>query len=137
LLEWPEHVYHWHCEGFDLPHGTERLATGPTFENQAIRYGGAAYGVQFHPETTLAMICRWTTMASHRFGQPGARPRAEHIQGYDLHGPRLRKWLDEFMRMWIAPCAAARKLPVARRTETRAADHAGRRAFQQHTASPG
>lgn len=139
LLEWPEHVYHWHCEGFDLPCGAERLATGATFENQAIRYGAAAYGVQFHPEMTLAMIHRWTTTASHRFGQPGARPRAEHIQGHDLHGPRLRKWLHEFMTMWVDHSAAARR-PAAPAPASRAngrGDMDRRGAFEHRHALPG
>src|SRR5262245_12080624 len=38
LGPWPSHVYHWHREGFMLPHGAERLATGECFENQAYRY---------------------------------------------------------------------------------------------------
>lgn len=114
LLAWPDRVYQWHCEGFTLPAGAECLAKGELFENQAIRYGRAAFGVQFHPEMTLAMINRWTTTAAHRFAQPGARPRAEHIQGHDAYGVALRKWLSDFMRVWLSsgtadmPCRAAR-----------------------------
>ena len=37
--DWPECVYQWHREGFDLPRGAELLAAGDTFEVQAIRYG--------------------------------------------------------------------------------------------------
>src|ERR1700674_4433407 len=37
--EWPERVYQWHREGFDLPAGADLLAEGDTFEVQAIRYG--------------------------------------------------------------------------------------------------
>ncbi len=109
LLAWPERVYQWHCEGFDLPHGAELLASGGAFENQVIRSGAAAYGVQFHPEMTLAMIHRWTTMAAHRFGQPGARPRAEHIQGHDAYSTRLRKWLSDFMMLWLASGGSAQR----------------------------
>ena len=36
---WPECVYQWHREGFDLPPGAELLAEGDTFEVQAIRAG--------------------------------------------------------------------------------------------------
>src|SRR6202167_6200877 len=35
--QWPEQVYQWHREGFDLPLGAELLAAGDTFEVQAIR----------------------------------------------------------------------------------------------------
>ena len=34
---WPEYVYQWHREGFDLPAGAELLAEGDMFEVQAIR----------------------------------------------------------------------------------------------------
>jgi GMP synthase (glutamine-hydrolysing) len=106
LLPWPDHVYHWHCEGFGIPAGAECMAKGEAFENQALRYG-RAYGVQFHPEITLAMIHRWTISAAHRFGQPGARPKAEHIAGHDGHGTRLKSWLGQFMTFWLAPQQAA------------------------------
>jgi GMP synthase (glutamine-hydrolysing) len=105
LLAWPSHAYHWHCEGFGIPSGAECLVRGDMFENQAMRHG-RAFGVQFHPEMTLAMIHRWTVSAAHRFGQPGARPRAEHIAGHDAHGMRLQSWLAQFMAMWLAPPAA-------------------------------
>src|SRR5271169_5746449 len=45
---WPEHVYHWHREGFELPGGTELLAEGGDFPVQALRSGNA-FGLQFHP----------------------------------------------------------------------------------------
>jgi GMP synthase (glutamine-hydrolysing) len=106
LMPWPGHVYQWHCEGFTLPLGAERIATGDAFENQAMRYG-RAYGVQFHPEMTLAMIHRWTIAAAHRFGQLGARPRHEHIDGHDAHGGRTRTWLAQFMELWLAQPQAA------------------------------
>ncbi len=37
----PEHVYQWHFEGFELPPGADLLARGTTFENQAFRFGSA------------------------------------------------------------------------------------------------
>jgi GMP synthase (glutamine-hydrolysing) len=99
--ELPDHVYHWHGEGFGLPAGARKLAGGDAFENQAFQYGARAYGVQFHPEMTLAMIHSWTTRAAHRLSSPGARPRSEHINAHYRHGPALRRWLDGFMRQWL------------------------------------
>jgi GMP synthase (glutamine-hydrolysing) len=101
-MDWPRQVYQWHREGFALPAGASRLATGFAFENQAIRYGDNAYGVQFHPEMTLAMIHRWTIRAAHRLSAPGARPPSEHIRAHHVHGPASRAWLDRFMRRWLA-----------------------------------
>ena len=56
--EWPGRVYQWHKEGFDVPADCELLAEGGDFPNQAIRYGNA-FGVQFHPDITYAMMYRW------------------------------------------------------------------------------
>src|ERR1700751_898329 len=38
---WPDQVYHWHREGFELPAGCELLVEGDDFPMQAIRYGNA------------------------------------------------------------------------------------------------
>ncbi|WP_245296843.1 MULTISPECIES: glutamine amidotransferase [Rhodomicrobium] len=106
LTQWPDQVYQWHQEGFTLPWGARRLASGSQFENQAIQYGEKAFGVQFHPEMTLAMIHRWTTVAAHRLASPGARSRAEHIMAHCVHGEPQRAWLDRFMRIWLGQVAA-------------------------------
>jgi len=107
LCRWPGHVYHWHCEGFTIPAGATALAHGRTFENQAMRYGASAFGVQFHPEITLAMMRCWTVRAAHRLSQPGARPPAEHMRGHDMHGAAVRAWLNDFLTRWHAGTLAA------------------------------
>jgi GMP synthase (glutamine-hydrolysing) len=112
LLPWPDHVYHWHCEGFGLPHGAECMATGAAFENQAFRYGNA-YGVQFHPEITLAMIHCWTVAAAHRLAHPGARHRRDHIGGHDVHAAPVKAWLGQFMALWLAQRPAVQAVVTA------------------------
>ena len=107
LMRWPDAVYQWHSEGFVLPSGAKRLATNPSFENQAMQYGENAFGVQFHPEMTLAMIHRWTTSAAHRLVAPGAQSRREHIVAHHIHGARQRAWLDRFLRLWLGHVAVA------------------------------
>jgi GMP synthase (glutamine-hydrolysing) len=60
----PRTVYQWHSDGFDLPQGAKLLAVGgANFSNQAYRYGLHAVGLQFHPEVTYHMMCRWTIAA--------------------------------------------------------------------------
>jgi len=76
---WPDHVYQWHREGFDVPAGAELLMEGDAwFPNQAFRYGGMAFALQFHPEVTTAMIHRWTVRAAEAC------------------------WLDRFLDFWLA-----------------------------------
>jgi len=102
-LPWPSHVYQWHREGFDLPAGADLLAEGDIFRVQAFRYGAAAYGVQFHPEVTHAMMCRWTTRGHDRMAAPGAKVRAEHFADRAVYDPAVREWLAAFLDLWLAP----------------------------------
>jgi len=52
-------VFQWHGDTFDLPKGAELLARSELCENQAFRYGAAAYGLQFHLEVTAEIIEDW------------------------------------------------------------------------------
>lgn len=101
VAEWPEQVYHWHREGFELPRGAVLLAEGDDFPHQAFRYGEAAFAIQFHPEVTLAMLHRWTVRASHRFGLPGAQDRWAHFEGRLIHDWVVNRWLDRFLDRWL------------------------------------
>jgi GMP synthase (glutamine-hydrolysing) len=67
---WPECVYQWRREGFDLPYGSEMLAEGDIFEVQAIRFQ-SAFALQFHPEVTHAMMHRWMARGHDRLEMPG------------------------------------------------------------------
>ncbi len=99
--DWPEQVYHWHREGFELPCGAELLASGDDFPVQAIRYG-TCFGLQFHPDVTCAMMHRWTTRGCDRLDAPGARPRHQHFEGRAIHDTAERAWLAHFIAGWLA-----------------------------------
>jgi GMP synthase (glutamine-hydrolysing) len=97
----PRSVYQWHSDGFDLPEGAELLATGGgDFPNQAYRYGERAVALQFHPEVTYHMMCRWTH-GDDRLGRPGARSRPEHLGGWFQHDGRVAAWLAAFLPAWL------------------------------------
>jgi GMP synthase (glutamine-hydrolysing) len=100
---WPECVYQWHREGFDLPAGAQLLAEGDLFKVQAFRYGAAAYGIQFHAEVTHAMMCRWTTRGHDRLAMPGAKPRIDHYRDRPVYDFAIRTWLTGFLdRLWAS-----------------------------------
>lgn len=105
LLNWPSHVYQWHTEGFSLPSGTRLLAAGSAFPNQAISVGPAAFGFQFHPEITLALVYRWTTRAAYRLVLPGAKERSTHFAGHISHGGEVQSWLSRFLDTWLSRSA--------------------------------
>jgi GMP synthase (glutamine-hydrolysing) len=95
---WPDQVYHWHREGFELPAGTELLAEGDDFPVQAFR-SGHAFGFQFHPDVTHAMMHCWTTRG--QMDLPGARPRHLHFEGRAMHDVAERAWLRDFVGGWL------------------------------------
>ena len=103
LGPWPEHVYHWHREGLTLPSDAVRLATGDTFENQAFRYNGKAYGIQFHPEVTRLTMHRWGVIGAHRFVLPNAQDSRAHLEANLLHDAAVKHWLSQFLDRWVAP----------------------------------
>jgi len=97
---WPDHVYQWHREGFELPGEAELLAEGDAFSVQAFRYG-TGFALQFHPEVTHAMMCRWTVRGHARLQLPGAKSRAEHFADRAVHDLASRNWLAAFIDCWI------------------------------------
>ncbi len=102
FLDGVSHVYHWHHEGFTLPAGAELLATGPVFPNQAFRYGGNAYGLQFHPEVTVPVMTRWMEEAGHMLEYPNAHPRARQLADAERFDGPLEAWLERFLGDWLA-----------------------------------
>jgi GMP synthase (glutamine-hydrolysing) len=106
---WPSSVYQWHREGFDCPACAELVAEGgEDFPVQAIKVGKAAFGFQFHPEVTYAMLRRWSVRGHERLSLPGAQSREEHIEGWHLHDGAVRQWLDAFLDVWLGSGACAR-----------------------------
>ncbi len=123
----PAKVYQWHREGFDVPAGATLLAEGDDFRAQAYRVGERAYGLQFHPEVTYQMMCRWTVTGEARLSQPGALPRAAHFRDWYRHDAAVARWLDNFLRRWVGggPRMAAQAVQTPlRRAASAPAHHA-------------
>jgi GMP synthase (glutamine-hydrolysing) len=107
LFPEPMLAYQWHGEGFELPRGAALLATGDYFPNQAFRCGASAYGIQFHPEVTRAMMQTWSRRAAHRLVLPGAQSREEQTRHWQAHDAALGAWLERFVTRWLPPQRAA------------------------------
>ena len=91
----PRQVFQWHSEGFDLPCGARLLAQGVgEFPNQAYLVGDKVVGLQFHPEVTYHMMCRWLTRNPQH-------PREEHLAGWFVHDGAVERWISAFLRVWI------------------------------------
>lgn len=105
----PDHVYQWHREGFELPHGSDLLAAGTgAYPNQAFRYGETAFGVQFHPEITFAQVNRWSGGNPVRLLLRGAQPRQQQIENHLMLAGHVHHWLDRFLSRWVARDLVAR-----------------------------
>jgi GMP synthase (glutamine-hydrolysing) len=109
---WPDQVYHWHREGFELPAGAELLAEGGDFPVQAFQTGHA-FGFQFHPDVTYAMMHRWTTRGYDRLEAPGARARHHHFADRAVHDVAERAWLKAFLDDWLTRMPRAAMLEAA------------------------
>ncbi len=57
-------VFQWHGDTFDVPEHGVNLAGSDLFQNQMIRVGRSAYGVQFHLEVTEQMVMEWLEVNS-------------------------------------------------------------------------
>jgi GMP synthase (glutamine-hydrolysing) len=101
-------AFQWHGEGFEVPSVGVHLAAGDKFPNQAFRMGANAYGIQFHPEVTQAMMQRWSEKAAHRLVLPGAQARDAMRRGWHEHDAKLARWLENFLHRWLKlnPAAA-------------------------------
>ena len=104
LIPDPLQVYHWHYQGFALPRGAELLARGAgAFPNQAYRYGGHAYGLQFHPDTTPEEIKEWTLLYEEQLSTPGAHDRNRQLNEINLYDRNLLNWYSGFLDHWLRP----------------------------------
>jgi GMP synthase (glutamine-hydrolysing) len=52
-------TFQWHHDSFDIPAAGVLLASSTACPHQAFRVGGRAWGTQFHPEVTEAIIRDW------------------------------------------------------------------------------
>jgi GMP synthase (glutamine-hydrolysing) len=102
-VPFPRHVYQWHCDGFEAPDGAQLIAEGGRdFPAQAYRYGDKAVALQFHPEVTYQMMCRWTVRGEDKLRLPGAQPRQDHLDGWFQHDAPVAAWLRAFLPAWLA-----------------------------------
>jgi GMP synthase (glutamine-hydrolysing) len=59
-------VFGWHEDSFGLAPGAVPLAGSIRCTYQAFRFGGAAYGLQFHPEVRVDDFVSWRGVAGYR-----------------------------------------------------------------------
>jgi GMP synthase (glutamine-hydrolysing) len=73
---------------------------------QAFR-SGHAFGFQFHPDVTYALMHRWTTRGHARLELPGACPRQQHFADRARYDVVERAWLKRFLDGWLSRVPAS------------------------------
>ena len=102
FAEMPERFFQWHNEGFTLPEEAVKLAASDLYPNQAFQLG-RAYGFQFHPEATPAMVDSWHQRHAQELQNPGAQTRSAQLAYRDQLSPALRAWMEQFLfNFWLA-----------------------------------
>lgn len=97
-------VYQWHGETFDLPMGSELIATNSYCQNQMFALG-PHLGMQCHIEMTPAMIQSWCEQWDDEQVAPGpsVQTPAEMISQIERRMPQLRVLADNLYGHWIQP----------------------------------
>ena len=89
----------WHDDTFDIPSGAVALASSAGCANQAFRYGPRAYGLQYHPEVTPALLEEWMDAAPY-LGQADRRALREHFAGrYEAMREQTDCLIENFLRL--------------------------------------
>lgn len=100
-IPWPDRVFQWHKDGFELPAGATCLAGSDNerFPCQAFSYG-SALSIQFHPEITYQQVNRWSGKNALKLTQPGAQDRPGQLRDHIALSPGIHHWLDALLRQW-------------------------------------
>ena len=98
----PPAFFQWHQEGFTLPEGAERLASGEVYPEQAFHYRGRVFGTQFHPEIGAAQLRSWHAKYPESLAVPGSDPVPRQLEDDSRNRPAVEAWLARFLRRWAA-----------------------------------
>jgi len=102
----------WHDDTFDIPAGAVALASSEGCANQAFRYGERAYGLQFHPEVTPALLEEWIAAAPYLAVDDQRALRAHFASRY----PALRAQTDCLVDNFLRRISRAKPGPIAQST---------------------
>ena len=101
LMPEPMHVYAAHNEGFECPPKTELLLRGQVFSHHAFRYRDNAYGFQFHPECTPALMRHWMVLGGGRPLEPGQHNVRRQIEDSARFDTPMGAWFERFLDRWL------------------------------------
>ena len=94
------HVFHWHGDTYDLPHGAIHLAKSQVCENQAFQFGEHVLAFQFHMEVKEENVKAMLANCSDELAEaPYVQTREEILAGmsfcFDVN-EKIYLMLDKF-----------------------------------------
>ena len=93
-------AFHWHGDVFTLPAGAVPLAGSTMAPLQAFRFGGRAWGVQFHPELDAQVLRSMVETGGPELAEAGVDPELLLAQaGREL--PRLLPIASDVFSRWV------------------------------------
>ncbi len=102
----PEHplVFQWHLDAFGLPKQAILLATNEETPSQAFRYGGKAYGLQYHIEVLPETFQQWLQMDTRYLTETmgpevGTRLVREWESQYAAYRRQSTQMISNFLQM--------------------------------------
>jgi GMP synthase-like glutamine amidotransferase len=101
-------AFHWHADTFELPPGATLLASSERYPNQVFRIGAAAYGVQFHAESSLATVrgmIELDTTAAQLEQALGAGAADRVLAAAERELPAVHAIARRLMGAWLDLCA--------------------------------
>lgn len=100
-------VLHWHGDTFDLPPGTELLASTPNYPHQIFRRGRWLLALQCHAEMGVdPRIDAWIADSRDYLAEAGICPNALRSE-YDTTGPQSERAGQKMIAEWLNQLEAA------------------------------
>jgi GMP synthase-like glutamine amidotransferase len=96
----------WHDDTFDIPSGAVQLAASDGCAHQAFRFGRRAYGFQFHPEVSPAMLAQWVSGAGQVAIDTLSFQQAVAAKAHALQG-QANRLVDNFVRRCLPNASAS------------------------------
>lgn len=100
-------TFQWHGETFDLPEGAVLLAASPSYPNQAFRWKGKAYGIQFHLEISPDLVKQWCQVPEYQAALErvlGAGAVAKVVGEVSREEKALRSYARSMFENWLKAC---------------------------------
>jgi GMP synthase (glutamine-hydrolysing) len=98
------HALQWHGDTFDVPDGAVCLGRSPAYPHQAMRFGEAAYAVQFHVEVTDPMFAEWAAVPAYAASaQAALGPSGFDLlaQGFAARRDAMAESADRMFDAWL------------------------------------